>query len=94
MLSFSTRFALNTVWTKASDDSGDEENMYEEAKHSEHGAPQRSGKLQVLKQILPLWHEQVVQRCLSLVLFILGNHELPSLNMAAVSLKNHVHQLR
>lgn len=53
------RFASHSVWTKDSDDSGDEEKMYEEAQDDEHGAPQRSGKLLVLKQILPLWRRQV-----------------------------------
>lgn len=59
------RFASLNTWGGGSEDSEDDgEDMSDEGRHHEEGALQRSGKLLVLEQILPLWHKQVQQRCM------------------------------
>lgn len=54
------RLASHQVWGGASDGSEkDEDDEAEGAKGENQDEVQRSGKLLVLQQILPLWHAQV-----------------------------------
>eukprot|EP00752_Nemacystus_decipiens_P004421 g4036.t1 len=55
-----TRLASHQIWGGASEDSeaSDNDNLADGAKDSCQDQIQRSGKLLVLQQILPLWHEQ------------------------------------
>ena len=54
------RLAPQKVWGEESETGeSDGHDVGEGASGEEHGAMQRSGKLLVLKQLLPLWHTQV-----------------------------------
>lgn len=54
------RLAPQKIWGKGSEtDESDGGDVTEGASREEHGVVQRSGKLLVLKQLLPLWHTQV-----------------------------------
>lgn len=54
------RLAPQNIWGEGSEtDESDGDDMTEGASREEHGVVQRSGKLLVLKQLLPLWHTQV-----------------------------------
>lgn len=58
--SWLTRLASRQAWDGASDGSEeDEEDLAEDSKSDTEDGLQRSGKLLVLQQILPLWHAQV-----------------------------------
>lgn len=54
------RLAPQKVWGKGSEtDESDGDDVKEGMSREQHGVVQRSGKLLVLKQLLPLWHTQV-----------------------------------
>lgn len=56
------RLAPQKVWGKGSEsetDQSDGDDVEKGASRDKHGVVHRSGKLLVLKQLLPLWHTQV-----------------------------------
>lgn len=56
-----SRLASHQVWGEASEESetSEDDDLADGSKDEDRDQLQRSGKLLVLQQILPLWHEQV-----------------------------------